>query len=129
MKISWLMRLTCLFSLIAFLAALEAANAAPVPDKDGTLVVIVTWGDVANTPAKDVYVEAHGYVAKFRSEKSFVFKMVHSGRYEASLPPGVYDVFISDGISEPRCRRMRVASDDVSTWTLKLEMDEIYTEH
>ena len=95
--------------------------------KDGTLVVLVTLGDVDNTPANDVYIEAHGFVGEFRSEKSFVLKKVSAGRYETSLPPGVYDVFVSEDTSEPRCRRMRIREGLGGTWTLKLELDEVYT--
>jgi hypothetical protein len=96
------------------------------PEKDGTLVVLVTWGDVDNTPADDVYVEAHGYVVKYRWEKSFVLKMVKAGRYEAALPPGVYDVFVSEGSSIPRCRRVLVTEDRAGYWRLKLEHDDVY---
>jgi hypothetical protein len=96
-------------------------------EKDGTLVVLVTWGDVDNTPANDVYIEAHGFVRKYNSEKSFVLKSSTAGRYETSLPPGVYDVFVSEGTSEPRCRRMRIREGLTGYWTLKLEVDEVYT--
>ena len=95
-------------------------------EKEGALVVFVTWGDDDNTPAKGVYVEAHGYVKKYNSEKSFVLKGSTPGRYETSLPPGLYDVFVSDGISEPRCRRMRIREGLTGKWTLRLEMDEVY---
>jgi hypothetical protein len=96
--------------------------------KDGTLVVLVTWGDVDNTPANDVYVEAHGFVVKYREARSFVFKMAHAGRYEASLPSGVYDIFVSEGTSEPRCRRVLINAGSTAYWTLKLEIDEVYTD-
>lgn len=66
-------------------------------EKDGTLVVLVTWGDVDNTPANDAYIEAHGFVRKSNSEKSFVLKSPASGRYETPFPPGVYDLFVSEG--------------------------------
>lgn len=114
--------------LLALLSMQPASEGSRQSEKDGTLVVIVTWGDVDNTPANDVYIEAHGFVRKYNSEKSFVLKSSKAGRYEASLPPGVYDVFVSEGTSEPRCRRMRVRGDLPSTWTLKLEIDEVYTE-
>jgi hypothetical protein len=97
-------------------------------EKDGTLVVLVTWGDADNTRANDVYVEAHGFVRKYNSEKSFVLHSSTAGRYETSLPPGVYDVFVSEGTSEPRCRRMRIREGLGGSWTLKLELDEVYTE-
>jgi hypothetical protein len=128
-RILRLMRLKSLVFVLLLFTTSRYVNASPPLEKDGTLVALITWGDVENTPAKAVYVEAHGYVDSIRAEKSFVFKMVRAGRYEASLPPGVYDVFVSDGSSEPRCRRMRVAPGDDSFWTLKLEFDEIYSQH
>jgi len=117
--------------LVLTLALLQTGrdlHASELSDKDGTLVVLVTWGDVDNTPANDVYVEAHGFVVKYREERSFVFKMAHAGRYEASLPPGVYDVFVSEGTSEPRCRRVLISAGSTAYWTLKLEIDEVYTD-
>jgi hypothetical protein len=113
------------------LALLETGrdlHASEPSDKDGTLVVLVTWGDVDNTPASHVYVEAHGFVVKYREERSFVFKMAHAGRYEASLTPGVYDIFVSEGTSEPRCRRVLISAGSTAYWTLKLEIDEVYTD-
>ena len=47
---------------------------------------------------------------------------------EASLPPGVYDVFVSEGTSIPRCRRFLISPGFTGYWTLKLEIDEVYTE-
>ena len=70
-------------------------------ERNGALVVLVTWGDVSRTPANDVYIDAHGFVRKYNSEKSFVLKMSGVGRYEASVPPAVYDVFVSEGTSAP----------------------------
>jgi len=117
---------TVLLLLFALLPAQKASEGDQQSEKDGTLVVLVTWGDVDNTPANDVYIEAHGFVWKYHSEKSFVLKSSTAGRYETSLPPGVYDVFVSEGTSEPRCRRMRIVGGLSSTWTLKLEIDEVY---
>lgn len=96
--------------------------------KDGALVVQVTWGDMDNTPANDVYVEAYGFVPKYRSTKSFVLKMPQDGHYEASLPPGAYDVFVSEGTSVPRCRRLLIREGLTTYWTLKLEIDDVYTD-
>jgi hypothetical protein len=96
-------------------------------EADGTLVVLVAWGDDDNTPASHVYIEAHAFVWKYHSERSFVLKGSTPGRYEASLPPGVYDVFVSDGGSEPRCRRMRIGEGLTETWTLKLKVDTVFT--
>jgi hypothetical protein len=114
--------------LLVFFSVVRASDQVRLPDKDGTLIVLVTWGDVDNTPANDVYIEAHGFVRKYNSDKSFGLESSHAGRYEASLPPGVYDVFVSEGTSEPRCRRVLIRAGSTSTWTLKLEVDEIFTE-
>jgi hypothetical protein len=114
--------------LLAALASGRAEDAGRLLEKDGRLVVLVTWGDADNTPATDVYVEAHGFVRKYDSEKSFVLKMSSAGRYEASLPPGVYDVFVSEGTSIPRCRRVLISPGLTGDWTLKLEIDTVYTE-
>ena len=119
-------RMTKAMILFAFLLVgkLTHLNAAPPAESNGTLSASITEGDLDNTPAKDVFVEAYGYVASSKSRQSFVFKMLEAGRYEVSLPPGLYDVFISDGSSIPRCRRMRVESGKVSYWLVKLEIDD-----
>ena len=103
-------------------------DAAPAPEPDGKLVVQVTWGDLDKTPANDVYIEAHGFVTKFSAERSFVLKCLLPGDYEASIPPAVYDVFISEGTSKPECRRMLISAGKVSTWNLNLENDPAYTQ-
>ncbi|SRR5258706_5876069 len=114
--------------LVAILTSGLAQDVTPPSQKDGVLVVLVTWGDTENTPATDVFAEAHGFVQKYRSEKSFVLKMSKPGQYEASLPPGVYDVFLSEGISVPRCRRVLITSGSTGYWTVKLETDDVYTD-
>ena len=96
-------------------------------EQDGTIVAHVTWGDDNNTPADDVYIEAHGFVHKYHVEKSYVLTSSKAGLYEVSLPPGIYDVFVSEGASEPRCKRLEVLAGLPSNWTLKLKNDEVYT--
>ena len=89
------------YAMLLFALSITAkyASAGPPMEQDGTIVVLVTWGDINNTPVNDVYIEAHGYVVKDKAEKSFVFKMVQAGRYEVTVPPGVYVVFVSEGDS------------------------------
>ena len=128
MNILSLRSLGVVLLLLALLPTRSVNGGGRPVEKDGTLIVLVTFGDVDNTPANDVYIEAHGFVSKYDSEKSFVLKRSTAGRYETSLPPAIYDVFVSEGTSEPRCRRMRIREGLPSTWTLKLEIDEIYLE-
>jgi len=117
--------LRVLLLILVLMPTQKAADRAQ-PAANGTLVVRVTWGDDDNTPANDVYVEAHGYVRECNCEKSFVLKSPTVGRYEASLPAGIYDVFVSESTSEPRSRRIRIVGGMPSTWTLKLEIDEVF---
>jgi hypothetical protein len=106
----------------------KAVKMVSPAEKNGTLVVLVTWGDIDNTPADDVYIEAYGFVREHHAKESFVLKMSQAGRYELSLPPGVYDVFVSEGTSIPRCRRLLITSGYTGYWTLKLEIDDVYNE-
>ena len=126
MNVLSLRSLSVALLLLVLLPTQKAGEGGQQSEKNGTLVVRVTWGDDDNTPANDVYIEAHGFVREYNSEKSFVLKSSAAGRYEVSLRPGVYDVFVSEGTSEPRCRRMRIVGGLPSTWTLKLEFDEVY---
>jgi hypothetical protein len=59
--------------LLAFFASVRADGAHRPSDKDGTLVMLVTWGDIDNTPADDVYIEAHGFVSKYTIPRSLSF--------------------------------------------------------
>jgi hypothetical protein len=95
--------------------------------KDAPFVVQLTWDDADNTPATGVYIEAQGYPYTNVSTRSFVLKMVKDGRYEARLPPGVYDVFVSEAGSIPRCRRVLVTGN-TPIWRLMLEHDYVYTQ-
>jgi len=113
--------------LLLLLPTGRADDADRLQENDGTLVVLVTEGDVDNSPATNAYVEAYGFVRKYDSKKSFVLKNPTSpGRYETLLPPGVYDVFVSEGTSVPVCKRTLIKAGSTSYWTLKLEHDYVY---
>jgi len=122
-----ILRLRYFGAFIMLLVLLPTVNAGQTPHEEGALVVNVTWGDIYNTPANDVYVEVYGFVEKYDSTKSFVLKMSRNGEYKASVPPGVYDVFVSEGTSVPRCRRLFIKPGLTTYWTLKLEIDDVYT--
>ena len=115
------------FVLLATLLAIGRADGqGGSTDKQGTLVVLVTWDDAYKTPATGVYVEAHGCAVNGVLEKSFVLKMAKAGRYEGPLPPGVYDVFVSEASSTPRCRRVLINPEGGQLWNLMLEHDDVY---
>ena len=115
-----------LILLLALCPAARAGATGPALEKDGALVVIVTYGDVENSPARNVVVEVYGYGRKFPREKSVLLKPSKEGQYEATLQPGIYDVFVSEGSSTPRCRRLEISAGETSYWTLKLEIDDVY---
>ncbi len=114
---------TLLLGLSCFVVAQDKSDG---PGANATFVVQVTWDDAYKTPATDVYIEAHTFSANYVSEKSFVLKMVSAGRYETVLPPGVYDVFVSEASSVPRCKRMLVEAGNAPSWKLMLEHDDLY---
>jgi hypothetical protein len=114
--------------LLSFLLSGRGAHPANPLNEDGKLIVLVTWADSYSTPATNVYVEAHGYVPKYSSVKSFVLKSSLPGRYETSLPPGVYDVFVSDDISVPSCKRVLIKTGSTTSWALQPELDRVYIE-
>ena len=78
---------------------------------NGKLTVTVISGDLENSPADDAEVYVHGH--PFRAHLSntdveAVVKQVRSGRYEFSLAPGLYDVFVRESGSYPRCKRVQI---------------------
>lgn len=95
-------------------------------------MVLLTWKDVTydpNGPFAPVYVEAYGYASKYHATKSFVLESSHYGRHEASIPPGVYDVFVSEDTSLPVCKRVQVTEGSTTTVSLQFEIDQVYTQH
>jgi hypothetical protein len=117
--------LSVILLLLALLSAGSAQSGQP-SDKDAALVVLVTWDDADKTPATGVYIEAYTLDVDDVLRRSFVLKMVKAGRYEAALPPGVYDVFVSEASSIPRCRRVLVRAGHGQLWNLMLEHDDVY---
>ena len=130
------MRRTILLSFCVAMAAISfgqsSRSTAPSEQaldtgKDTTFVVLVNWDDVDRTPTTGAYIEAHSFNVNWVSEKSFVLRMVKPGRYEGALPPGVYDVFVSEASSTPRCRRVLI-NGHTPSWNLMLEHDDVYLE-
>lgn len=116
-----------MFAVSVTLFSMAQIKPGQPSQQDGTLVVRITSGDNSNSPAHDVYVEAYGFVKKSGAMKSFVLKMSYEGQYEGQLPSGIYDVFVSEDESVPRCRRLFVRPGLSTYWTIKLEYDDVYT--
>jgi hypothetical protein len=119
--------LFCLAMTAVSIGQASQSTAASDTAKNATLVVLLTWDDAYKTPTTGAYIEAHSFNVNWVSEKSFVLKMVKPGRYEAALPPGVYDVFVSEASSTPRCRRVLI-NGHTPYWNLMLEHDDVYLE-
>jgi hypothetical protein len=114
--------------LLSFLQTGSGAASISPLDEDGKLIVFVKWGDAYRTHATNAYVEARGFVHKYYSQKSFVLRSSLDGRYETSLPPGVYDVFVSEGSSIPACKRVEIKAGSTMSWAVQLELDRVYSE-
>ena len=117
--------------LLAFLAAERDNTSSHPEEKDGTLIVLLTWKDVEydpNGPFPHIYVEAYGVVSKLHTTKSFILESSHFPRYEGALPTGVYDVFVSEGTSFPACKRVRVEDGATTTVNLQREVDQVNTQ-
>ena len=116
----------CIIVIVLFGRGDAQDKRATTVVKDGTLIFDVTLGDLGNAPANDVYVEAHGYDEIKHTPASYVLKLVRPGHYETSIPPGIYDVFVSESDSVPRCKRVLIRSQKPTYWIIKLEDDDIY---
>ncbi|HET9401294.1 MAG TPA: hypothetical protein VFO34_10105 [Candidatus Acidoferrales bacterium] len=125
MKVSIARFSTILITALAFLLpAGQAGRQGGVSGESGQIVVEVTWDDANKTPATGVHIEAYGFGSS--PEKSFVLKMVKAGQYEIALPTGVYDVFVAEASSLPRCKRVLVTVGRWPDWKLMLEHDDLY---
>jgi hypothetical protein len=49
------------------------------------------------------------------------------GEFSIELPPGFYDVFISANAFTPQCRKVRVRSGEIATFSPKLNADPLVT--
>lgn len=137
MKKECLMKSSLITMLIVILSIFVVAEGAQTQttsssqsttkDTYGTLVVEATWNDTRATPATNIYVEAHGFVRSVGASQSFVLDAVAPGKYKLKIPPAVYDVFISDGISIPICKRFLLAPNKTVLWRVRLRGDMKYT--
>ncbi len=94
----------------------------------GKLIVIVTAGE-NNAPAKNAVVYVRGYQENtFPTETSILLNASGPGRFEALLAPGLYDIFVSDVVSLPRCIRVVILANRTRYYSPKLDPDEEHQE-
>jgi len=110
--------------LLALLLPIAVGSQDKAEEKTAKLIVVVLYEDIDNTPANDVYVSVQGYprTVHFTGTTTLLGR-TGSGRYEASLPPGLYDIFVSEPISIPQCRRVELEPGQEEFWKVKLESD------
>jgi hypothetical protein len=117
-------RVVGLLFFLLFCSDVVVPQVERTTQKNGRLVVIVVIGD-DYTRAHNVFIYAHGYLPDgYPGETSLALKETQAGWYEASLAPGLYDVFVSEGTSLPRCTRVEIKADKMKFWSLKLETDD-----
>jgi hypothetical protein len=117
-----------LLLVLCLLLPCEVANSTnKPPQKDGKIALIITLGDIDNTPADHAIIHVYGQGSDRIWGREMPILQIKPGQYEATLPaPGIYDVLVSESGSLPRCRRMMVRPGLTSYWTLKLEIDDVY---
>jgi hypothetical protein len=50
------------------------------------------------------------------------------GLFQAEVPPGFYDLFVSSSGFSPQCRKVRVRQGQVTTYSPKLHVDPLVTQ-
>jgi|ERR1700687_3078657 len=81
----------------------------------------VDVADVVGAPITDAFVLAHsGYGKKDRDGAA---KLTQDGRFEVSLEPGLYDVFVSSGGFAPMCRTVEIFPGKTTLLKTKLLPD------
>jgi hypothetical protein len=93
----------------------------------GFLAVTVTTGDDQG-PSRDAFVFVRGYRPVYHGESSTVLKPTADGFSETSLPPGFYDVFVSEVSFPPMCKRVGIVAGKIEHYTANLKLDQEHLE-
>lgn len=112
-------------ALLFFLCSAVASGDDHAP-REGFLAVTVTLGE-ARTPLPTASVFVRGYRHVYLGDLFAVLSQTREGVYGVSLPPGVYDVFVSDAGTIPVCRRVAILAGQREEFSanLKLDMEHI----
>jgi len=111
-SLAFLIATIAISSLTAHVASLQA-QAKPL---EGKLAGQVS--DAANAPIAKAFVLVHQPEGK----KDFIVK-VSNGRFELSLPPGLYDVFVSASGFSPSCKRIKISAGRSAVFNPLLQAD------
>jgi hypothetical protein len=110
------------FSLVSFLCNAGFGQGLPRLSQ-GKLV-----GDVAdkaeNAPIPKAFVLIH---PDFQDQKDVIIKVVDS-RFQLSLAPGLYDVFVASSGFAPSCKKIKVSEGHTTAFKPRLEPDSEHME-
>jgi hypothetical protein len=93
----------------------------------GFLAVSVSIGD-GHMPLTSAFVFVRGYRPVYHGESSAVLTQTKDGYFETSLPPGLYDVFVSDADALPACKRVAIVAGQVEHYGVNFKVDEEHLE-
>ncbi len=118
---------TAIVAVLIVTMLMSATDDAFGQKAPGKLTVNVAFGEEGGAPADHVHVIAYGLTPDGRDPKAVILLEVTKGRYEASIPSGVYDILVSENTSRPLCRRIFVKAGATTDWNVTLELDRLYT--
>jgi hypothetical protein len=116
-----------LFVLVLSCGPMVASGPNQTSPKEGKLIVVVTY-EYDGGPARDSLVYVRGYRPLPFGEVSINLSPTRAGWFETSLPPGLYDVYVSEWSSLPMCQRMEIAGDGIEYYRARLKPDHEHME-
>ena len=84
----------------------------------------VDVADAENAPITDAFVLAHSQFGK----KDGTAKLSQNGRFEISLEPGLYDVFVAAPAFTPMCKVVEITRGDTTVLKSRLLPDHEHLE-
>jgi hypothetical protein len=100
--------------VISSLTATAAGGQTQPKPAEGKLT-----GEVANATANTPIAKAFVLVHQPEGKKDFIVK-VSNGKFELSLPPGLYDVFVSASGFAPACKRIKISAGQSAAYNPRL---------
>ena len=110
-----------------FCCQIVALGNGQTAQKDGFLSVTVSLQDT-HVPLTSAFVFVRGYRQVYLGESSSVLRQVKDGVFATSLPPGIYDVFVSDVGTIPICKRVVIVTGEGEHYDANLKVDFAHLE-